>query len=75
MKDLSHANTMAITIYSLASNFKQVSSDQFYVPSEVNGKWGINVLTGEKIDAHKALYEYQAPSHAIIENDPYSILN
>lgn len=32
------------------------------------------MLTGEKIDAHKALYEYQTPSDAILSSDSHSLL-
>ena len=58
MKDLGNVNAYSVNIYGLDSNFKDVSLDKFYIPAEVNGEEGISMLTGEKIDAHKALYEY-----------------
>ena len=40
----------------------------------MQGHPGVNSLTGAKIDAHKALNDYEAPDNAIFVRDPYSIL-
>ena len=50
---------MTVNFYSTASNYKEVTFDKFYVPTEVNGLPGENLITGEKIDAHKALYDFE----------------
>ena len=74
LKDLSQLNALTVNVHALDSNFKQVSSDRFYLPSEVNGKDGTSMLTGEKVDAHKALYDYEAPNDAILSSDPLNLL-
>mmetsp|Transcript_6434 Transcript_6434/g.8614 ORF Transcript_6434/g.8614 Transcript_6434/m.8614 type:complete len:122 (+) Transcript_6434:2602-2967(+) len=74
VSDLSRLNDMKMNLYSIDENFKQVSNDDFYVPAEVNGEAGINRVTGEKVDATKALYEYEVPEDAILQLDPYGVL-
>ena len=36
--------------------------DQFYIPIEVNGEPGQSMLTGHKIDAVEAIYDFK-PTH------------
>lgn len=65
---------MDMHVYSIGSNFKEVSFDRFYVPTEVNGEPGIGLISREKVDAHAALYAYETPDDAIYSSDPYSLL-
>ena len=47
---------MSANIYATPDNYLQTSYDEFYIPTEVNGKFGGK---NEKLDAHAALYEYE----------------
>ena len=75
IQDVSGQNVMTVNMYSTASNYKAVTKDKFYVPSEVNGMPGENLITGEKIDAHKALYDFEQTKGIYpVTTDPYSLL-
>lgn len=37
LMDLSKLNRMDMNVYAISSNYKEVSTDRFYLPSEVNG--------------------------------------
>ena len=50
-----------INLYAVSKNYKANTIDRFYSPSEVNGMPGYNYITSDKIDAHLAIYEYEAP--------------
>ena len=49
---------MDVNTYSIDPGFKHVSNNQFYIPTEVQGKPGVNSLTGAKLDAHQAINDY-----------------
>ena len=75
LQDLSHFTRTTVNIFAVTENFKEISNDEFYIPTEVNGEPGIDFITGEKLDAHKALYEFEPDQPPATEHDPKGILN
>ena len=65
---------MEVYIYALDGNYRDVSIDKFYIPAEVNGEPGIDMITGEKIDAYKALDEFRSDEEINLENDPNGLI-
>ena len=73
LQDLSHFTYTTVNIFAVTENFKEISNDEFYIPTEVNGEPGISTFTGEKLDAHKALYEFEPSKAPATEHDPMGI--
>ena len=59
IEDYSDFKRFSANIYAVPEDYKNVTYDQFYIPSEVNGEPGVSRLTGEKVDAHEALYAFE----------------
>ena len=59
-----------INLQAVPENTRDLTYDQFYIPSEVNGQPGQNRMTGEKLDAFEALYDYVPAHPPFDEPDP-----
>lgn len=69
--DISFTHMFTMNLFAISSDFKELTYDGFYIPTEVNGE----SYRFEKPDAHQALYDFDS-SRALPETkDPVGILN
>ena len=70
IKDFSTQHVYTMNLQGAPENLRDLTYDQFYIPVEVNGQPGINRMTGEKLDAFEALYDYVPTNPPTSELDP-----
>ena len=70
IKDFSTQHVYTMNLQGAPENLRDLTYDQFYIPVEVNGQPGINRMTGEKLDAFGALYDYVPANPPTSELDP-----
>lgn len=70
IKDFSTQHVYTMNLQGAPENLRDLTYDQFYIPVEVNGQPGINRMTGEKLDAFEALYDYVPANPPTSELDP-----
>ena len=74
MFDLSDHSKFTVNLYAVDEFYHELTYDEFYIPVEVNGEPGVHALSGEKEEAHHALYAYESPD--LPDNrDPHRLIN
>lgn len=74
LNDLSNYNKFTMNLYSLSSNYYDVANPKFYKPSEVNGMPGESLISGEKQNAYKAIYDFEPSGKDPSEFDSLALL-
>ena len=62
-----------MNLYGVAEDQRSISYEQFYIPTEVNGEEGVNSITGSKLDAFEAIYDFK-PEEPIQDPDPLNLI-
>ena len=55
---MSGFNNYPIYIIGVEENYLKSSYDEYYIPTEVNGQDASSLISGPKINAYEALYDY-----------------
>ena len=63
-----------MNLYSLSSNYYDVANSKFYKPSEVDGMPGESLISGKKLNAYKAIYDFEPSGKDPSQFDSHALL-